>query len=385
LDPNGQPTADRNQAGPDDNTNFNLTLDALKDGEDRLMYTMEKDGVLTLMDPQPGDAGFVGQWKNGQSIIVDNGDGTYSLSTYQKAEDGKWYEQKYTKAPSERVHLDDNDLYGALQAQRELLTEEGEFSAAATIGAVDENAASKRGIRYYQKALDLLANQFATAMNEANTGFVRNEKGEYIDANGATIQYNGAVATSDMEMTPELRAHLAANGGQQLGGVLFSNHGDGDDPTGITASNISISLTWSKNNIIVNSYTKPEGMDIATTDSSNILHMVQLFNTKMDYDPSVIGPANGDVPMFHGTFQEMWTNIGSTLGNDMMETGTMLDTFYTSSVQLDTSRDSVSSVDLNDEAMNLMQYSKSYDAACRLMTTIDSILDKLINGTGMTR
>ncbi len=45
---------------------------------------------------------------------------------------------------------------------------------------------------------------------------------------------------------------------------------------------------------------------------------------------------------------------------------------------------SVSSVDLNDEAMNLMQYSKSYNAACRLMTTLDTMLDKLINGTGMT-
>ena len=48
------------------------------------------------------------------------------------------------------------------------------------------------------------------------------------------------------------------------------------------------------------------------------------------------------------------------------------------------SRDSVSGVDLNDEAMNLMQYSKSYNAACRLMTTLDSVLDKLINGTGIT-
>ena len=47
-------------------------------------------------------------------------------------------------------------------------------------------------------------------------------------------------------------------------------------------------------------------------------------------------------------------------------------------------RDSVSSVDFNDEAMNLMMYSKSYNAACRLMTTIDSVLDKLINGTGLT-
>ena len=70
--------------------------------------------------------------------------------------------------------------------------------------------------------------------------------------------------------------------------------------------------------------------------------------------------------------------------NDMMSTSTLLDTYYATSVELDTSRDSVSSVDLNDEAMNLMQYSQSYNAACRLMTTLDSLLDKLINGTGIT-
>ena len=38
-------------------------------------------------------------------------------------------------------------------------------------------------------------------------------------------------------------------------------------------------------------------------------------------------------------------------------------------------------VDLNDEAMNLMQYQKAYQAACRLMTTYDEMLNKLINGT----
>ncbi|MEI3363427.1 MAG: flagellar basal body rod C-terminal domain-containing protein [Oscillospiraceae bacterium] len=68
----------------------------------------------------------------------------------------------------------------------------------------------------------------------------------------------------------------------------------------------------------------------------------------------------------------------------MKGTSTLLDNYYAASVTLDTSRDSVSGVDLNDEAMNLMQYSKSYNAACRLMTTLDSVLDKLINGTGIT-
>ena len=112
--------------------------------------------------------------------------------------------------------------------------------------------------------------------------------------------------------------------------------------------------------------------------------MVALFTTKMDYLPSAVEPDSSDIPLFNGTFGEMWDNIGSVLGHDMKGTSTLLDNYYAASVTLDTSRDSVSGVDLNDEAMNLMQYSKSYNAACRLMTTLDSVLDKLINGTGIT-
>ena len=76
--------------------------------------------------------------------------------------------------------LDDNDLYGALQSERELLTEAGEYSTADAIAKVDENAAGKRGIPYYQKALDSLAVQLASAFNAANQGFMR-MKGRYID------------------------------------------------------------------------------------------------------------------------------------------------------------------------------------------------------------
>ena len=107
-------------------------------------------------------------------------------------------------------------------------------------------------------------------------------------------------------------------------------------------------------------------------------------NEKFEYRPSDLDPKLNNQVMFNGDFNGMWVDIGATLGSDMMSTNTMLNKSYATSVELDTSRSSVSSVDLNDEAMNLMQYSKSYNAACRLMTTLDSVLDKLINGTGLT-
>ena len=112
--------------------------------------------------------------------------------------------------------------------------------------------------------------------------------------------------------------------------------------------------------------------------------MLALMDKKMDYFPTdMVGDAANEGSMFHGSFQEMLTNIQSVMANDQRSTSIQLNNYYTSSLDLDTQRDSVSSVDLNDEAMNLMQYQKSYAAACRLMTTVDEVLDKLINSTGI--
>ena len=44
-------------------------------------------------------------------------------------------------------------------------------------------------------------------------------------------------------------------------------------------------------------------------------------------------------------------------------------------------RQSVSGVDLNDEATSMMQFQKSYQAACKLLTTLDAMLNTLINNT----
>ena len=59
------------------------------------------------------------------------------------------------------VILVDNDLYGSLQARREMLTESGEYTTQDTVDNVDKNAAVKRGIPYYRHALDSLARELA--------------------------------------------------------------------------------------------------------------------------------------------------------------------------------------------------------------------------------
>jgi flagellar hook-associated protein 1 len=51
--------------------------------------------------------------------------------------------------------------------------------------------------------------------------------------------------------------------------------------------------------------------------------------------------------------------------------------------QVDTSRTAESGVNLDEEMTHMLTYQRGYEAASRVLTTIDSMLDQLINRTGL--
>lgn len=292
---------------------------------------------------------------------------------------------------SEAYQFGDTELYGGLQARRELLTEAGEFATADMTGA-DSAAATKRGIPYYENSLNSLAQKFAEVMNEANTGYLRDKQGNILDgtsgdvlatknANG-TYTMNGNTYDTLKEMIADQGAAFTDKA-KLMGGNLFSKSGTSDDATGITAANISISSSWSTDpSFLQNSFEALKGKTtVGSSDNQNIVHILAEFDGKQEYKPDETDPASKT--FFRGTFEGMFTNIERTLADDVKSTTTLLNNYAVSATGLETSRDSVSGVDLNDEAMNMMQYQKSYAAACRMMTTLDEVLDKLINGTGV--
>lgn len=191
-------------------------------------------------------------------------------------------------------------------------------------------------------------------------------------------------------MIDAVRAHAAKQPGYGFydGGVLLSNRGDNNDPTGITAANISISDAWGNHTVrLLNtrekSEVKEDGTEVShTTRRDNIVDMIAEFTKKRDFiAKDVQGDAHATLPVFHGSFQEVFTAISGVLGDDAQATEGKAENYALSTLDLENSRQSISGVDLNDEATNMMQFSKSYSAACRLLTTIDSMLDTLINGT----
>ena len=370
----------------------------------------------------------------------EHGNVTKSIN-YVEVE-GKWYAIAVNTEYTHEVTLDDNDLRGILQAQREMLTEEGEFASAKDV-AIDENALTKRGIPYYMKSLDLLAQKFAKAYNQLNQGYAYNQDGYYIKNNGEQliledgagnslgpisingltddqrkflidegyilknednylIDENGSLIT-DKDGNPILydpqnpsdKAVVDVNrlleelGGYSMGGALFTQI-DGKTTEGITAANISISHGWSNGlwNLVptFEMLFAEDGSGGLTnsTQSSNASHMIAMIEKSLTYNPRDLDGSDAIGPeLFNGSFNDMLSNMMAVQGEDASMTKVSLTTAAGILNEVDYSREGVSGVDLNDEAMNMITYQKAMSAAMRVMTTIDEMLDRLINNTGI--
>ena len=230
--------------------------------------------------------------------------------------------------------IGDTELYGSIQSIRDILTEKGEFSTAADV-ATDPNAAVKRGIPYYQKALDSLAFEFAQQMNELNN--------------------TGLTGT----------------------GNLFSEGSDTNVADHITASNISVSQNWANDTVSIQA---TADANAPSGDTSRLAEFLDLFNKTQEFLPTDMDPDAVGAP-YRGTFEDMLLKIQSTLAEDQMSTDAVLNNYTITADNIYTDRDGVSGVDLNDEATGLMTYQKAYTAACRLMNVLNEALDSLINGT----
>lgn len=325
--------------------------------------TVEK---LTITLKGNSDAVLVDGIYNGQLSVQDDPEHPGQEDPYLRLKISRLEDKNGTKLVSSKpggkeYKISDQEMKsGTLQAQRELLTKTGEYSTQQEVD-MDANAATKRGIRYYQNVLDALANKVAKVFNDANT----------TDKDGKPI----------------------TNAGITGAGVLFSSEGDGNNPNGITASNISISFDWAHETVHI-IQTRDPAQNHLTTVNDNIVHLIAQMQADQKFAPGDIqsnpnhNPRPGSTAVnpdafYTGSFQGMLGFINNMLGGDQKMTGEILDNYYISAEELDTSRDSISGVDLNDEAINMMQYQKSYSAACRLLTTLDELLDKLINGTGV--
>ena len=410
--------------------NGDAMLNPLYDEKENGPYLMKNPDYPDPADPTVPE--YIGTEDPDKAVQVDNAVAKsdenrlwMSLEPLKDAKDRLMKDQNGREI-TESVDLTDTQLYGSLQALREFLTEKGEFSSAED-RMFDPNATSKRGVLYYKTSLDALARKFAEEFNNANRlNFDQMSQAYQVDANGNFVGKDGNPLTitdkngstvdakyfddlakkieesSDPDMKPpvtppsEEEIQAAYDAMEELrkqgvltekyafynGGVMFSNNGDTNNTDNIDASNITIAKSWSTGEVRILNTKVVDDKD-HTTANDNIYHMLNLLTQKMDYRPNEIvdDAAEGANRYFNGTFAERLADINVILAKDQESTVTQYNSYSVELLSLENSRQSVCGVDLNDEATNMRMFQKSYAAACQLMTTLDSMLDKLINGT----
>jgi flagellar hook-associated protein 1 FlgK len=113
-------------------------------------------------------------------------------------------------------------------------------------------------------------------------------------------------------------------------------------------------------------------------NNSMALMLAGFQNQKFDFDPT----SSGTPLLTSGTFDEFFRAVVGQLGVQANEANRQVTNTKALVDQVDSRRQSVSGVSLDEEMANMIKYQHAYNAAARVLTTCDEMLDKVINGMG---
>lgn len=157
------------------------------------------------------------------------------------------------------------------------------------------------------------------------------------------------------------------------------------DGGAITAANIRVNPEIQDNLANIAASMRTEQITVNGVVTEKVLQgngdlallIASLAEGKFDYSAQ-----NGAITN-EGTFGGYLQSVIAQLGTDsddayrMVQNGTLL------SDHADSMRQAVSSVSLDEEMADMIKFQHAYSASSRVITTIDEMLDKLINGTGV--
>lgn len=201
------------------------------------------------------------------------------------------------------------------------------------------------GIAYFKSAVDVFARTLAEVFNNANGGFEDESRRMFVpEPEGAVITAGNIHVSeewiSDPTMIGKVRRLDAPSGQYQYG-----YDEKRDEVTGEV-----------------------------TLQNTNVLYLVSQFENKnIEF---------GNSHDFQGSYYEYISFVSNRLGQTIQYESSRYDTAEVTVDGLLDARDEVSAPQMDEEGINMMNYQKWYSASSRLVTTLDDMLDKLINGTG---
>ncbi len=222
-----------------------------------------------------------------------------------------------------------------------VIKEVGVFKAAADIingrglGAMSSTESTANGFLYYQDKLDSFASQLTKVLN--------NTIPAEFDADGNVISYKKLV-----------------------GETVENDTGYDVYPERLTsAANIGITKELMNDSSYL----------ISEDNNVNNTYLLELVNKLTKDQHTFISESD----KFTGTFQEFVADYTGTLGSEISYTEGRYKSSLTMINEIQDSRDEISGVSEGEETVNMMTYNRAYQAAARMMTVMDDLLDVLIN------
>ena len=171
--------------------------------------------------------------------------------------------QKTDAVKSNQGVIEEGMGFGALESTRQILTGAGEFSDNGTVTGT-------RGIPYYMKSLDMLANKLATTLNSINT----------VDKDGNKLQSIDAATGLPID-------------NPKAGNLFVAEIGNGvqNENATITAANIAISNAWASGDVQVVAAINTDPN--ASTQNDNLSRFINAFTEQYSYNPLEISRQDG--------------------------------------------------------------------------------------------
>lgn len=272
-------------------------------------------------------------------ITIGNVDYEYDSFDVRILDDGS-YEYEFT-------------LKGVLtEAQKESLAYSCDNGKTVKIG----ESISYKGVPYYMAQVNEFARTFASSFNKVHN------KGYDLEGNLGVDWFNAAdkVTSENYIFSEDVNGFFTSQAVRDADGNLCSSY------YRMTGLNMQINQKLLENPKLI---ACREGKNTGVEDNTNL---VELFDLKSDND------------MFNqGTPDAFLQTLISAVGIDCKQSKSMAEGQEKILIAIDNRREAVSGVDKDEEAAGLVKLNNLLSAQYKVLSIMDEVLDKLINGTAV--
>jgi len=241
------------------------------------------------------------------------------------------------------------------------------LSLSSNNGDIGGNQAAQQNIQECMNGLDKFAASFAYAVNAIETGSTdASATNTNISNNDPLFVVNGSSTTTDSGISAgNITVNSAlVNDSSLLNCGASSSSGEADGTRALAISDL-----------------RNFNMDLTNIDSSSVSSLTRsdfFSKTGLTFNDST--DTNFTSVSGGSTLEDNYTTMINNLNTEANSVSNNLTTTQTTLTDATNQRTSVSGVSLDEEMTNLIQYQHAYEANAKVISTVDSLLDVVING-----